>query len=70
MEGAEALLKGEDRAPFPPDVKDGQSPEGSQSGQDVDDEKLFEVSEIERGLWGSQLEFVMTCISYAGESLM
>ena len=27
------------------------------------------TSKTDRGLWGSQLEFVMTCISYAGKSI-
>ena len=31
----------------------------------MDAEKAVNLS-VERGVWGSQVEFVMTCISYAG----
>ena len=62
MEEVKIPLKGEDRGSILT-AKDAESPP-------VDhhfDEEVSEGSEIERGLWGSQMEFIMTCISYAGE---
>ena len=32
----------------------------------MDVEKAEEKLSVDRGVWGSQVEFVMTCISYAG----
>ena len=37
---------------------------------DMDPEKADEKSAVDRGVWGSQVEFVMTCISYAGGFLL